>query len=492
MRAKSTTSIEQQTPYPPTLRTPGTQPRRLTSRCFSLTWVILAASLPFITCHLAPPPASAQETPATATADSLIIALAIDTSRTIHQADHELIRVLAISVLKELPSGSQVTVFGFDDEPIKLAEGVSDPASLDDRLRNLHPGGNHTALYDATHEIVRFLGQSKSRRRVGIIASDGREENSAVTLEDGVRDAVDAGIPIFTIGIGNIKDQDLRRIARLTNGRYYSITLAQASALAQAIQIETSRQKPEDTNKTPVLTPSPPTEPPQEKQPVTENSSAPEDTQESSPFRNPLFWILAVLFITLLGITVTLIVRHFSQDFPPPRQALSPLTPCLKCGYLHVSGAACPQCGHGEPSPGTRPSGTIVSPHPLPNPALEVSADNLPVSTLPIEETVRIVASASFLRIREGNGVGSIFQLPFDSPTIIGRGPTATIKLSEDLAVSQTHCQIDFFQGCFSIRDLTSMNGTYRNGKNIQHLPEVLLTGDVIQIGQTYFEFTAI
>ena len=76
-------------------------------------------------------------------------------------------------------------------------------------------GAEH-ALYDAT----RYLRDAGTGRRALVLITDGHDEDSAVELADGLAVAQQAGIPVFTIGVGGVEERVMRRVAKLTGGQY--------------------------------------------------------------------------------------------------------------------------------------------------------------------------------------------------------------------------------------------------------------------------------
>jgi VWFA-related protein len=84
---------------------------------------------------------------------------------------------------------------------------VGDPAHIAEhraRLRNLiagaRPGGG-TAYLDATAEALRMLKDIEGRRAV-VVLTDGQDMNSKNSLEEVIRQAQIAEVPVYTLGIG--------------------------------------------------------------------------------------------------------------------------------------------------------------------------------------------------------------------------------------------------------------------------------------------------
>ena len=85
----------------------------------------------------------------------------------------------------------------------------------------------------------------------------------------------------------------------------------------------------------------------------------------------------------------------------------------------------------------------------------------------------------------ERGGKRETWNLP-EEPFVIGRLSGCDLKL-DDTELSRQHCQIEFHEGTYSIRDLGSRNGTLVNGEPV--VVQALSPGDVIQIGDTSLHF---
>jgi pSer/pThr/pTyr-binding forkhead associated (FHA) protein len=73
-----------------------------------------------------------------------------------------------------------------------------------------------------------------------------------------------------------------------------------------------------------------------------------------------------------------------------------------------------------------------------------------------------------------------------NKPLIIGRLPESDIMV-RDSFVSRVHCGIGFSGDRYTIKDLGSTNGTYRNGGRV--FESFLSPGDKIQVGNTTLIF---
>jgi two-component system, cell cycle response regulator len=82
---------------------------------------------------------------------------------------------------------------------------------------------------------------------------------------------------------------------------------------------------------------------------------------------------------------------------------------------------------------------------------------------------------------------GSEKTLEFGSkPLIVGRLPGSEIQV-HDAFISRIHCGVGYANNRFTLKDLGSTNGTYRNGARV--FEGNLSSGDKIQVGNTTLTF---
>ena len=79
-------------------------------------------------------------------------------------------------------------------------------------LDAMTPAGRFTVLNDGLIEGVRALADGG----VLVLLSDGKDENSATTLEDAARLASERGVRLVTVAAGRADERTLRRLALLT------------------------------------------------------------------------------------------------------------------------------------------------------------------------------------------------------------------------------------------------------------------------------------
>jgi len=93
-----------------------------------------------------------------------------------------------------------------------------------------------------------------------------------------------------------------------------------------------------------------------------------------------------------------------------------------------------------------------------------------------------------FIILIKGTNVGAVYALNKTDITVIGRGEECDIRVL-DLLVSRRHCQIEWKNNSFYVKDLNSKNKTLLNKKIIEK-DEKLEPGDIIQVGNTILLFT--
>src|SRR5262249_60371317 len=95
--------------------------------------------------------------------------------------------------------------------------------------------GQLNPLYDSLFIACRCLRDGAGTRRAILLVTDGKDENSALNLEDGLRLAQDTGIPVLCVGVGRVEVKILRRIGKLTGGDYFPAREATAGALGRRV-----------------------------------------------------------------------------------------------------------------------------------------------------------------------------------------------------------------------------------------------------------------
>jgi hypothetical protein len=405
--------------------------------------------------------------PARAAEPPFVVALLVDTSGSVGAPELLRARRLAEDLLDGLPAGSEIAVFRFDDQAKLVLPRTTRKQDVRRALARLAPAGRKTALNDALYDGSKYVRETPGGRGALVLITDGVDEDSAVDLDDGLRLAEGARIPVYTIGVGNVQEKRLRRIAKLTGGDYTPIARARGQALGQRIGDQAastaaaaapSEGAPPVTEPTRVPAPSP----------SVASGPAPDTTAASSaqPARSRWPW-LALGALGILGATAAVLATRRGREARCPgcgRDLPHPFSECASCAS---------QKGGDE-------SHTMK--------AADLSATvmtRLNTTEEYLEKTIAL-RDRPVLSVTRGPSVGQVFELSQDSSTSLGRARANDIVL-DDVAVSNEHCRFRLEDGRFVMHDLKSTNGTFVNDKRVAR--HALQDGDVIQVGETWLTF---
>jgi FHA domain/von Willebrand factor type A domain len=410
----------------------------------SLGWGVVLALGPG-----AAPRAGTAEAPA-------VVAFALDTSGSVGPADLGRTRDLVLAVLDRLPGGSEVAVLTFDDQSRRILPPTSDPKAVRRALAGVKTAGRYTALYDAIYDASRTLASAPGARKAIILVTDGKDENSTLDVDDGLRVAEENRIPIFPVGVGRAQERILRRIAKLTGGEYRSMAQTDGPSLARRV-MSLPQPAPPAAQRLPATPAAPPEAPPA--------AFGPSELERD-------LWVAGGILLALAGgALIILAVRR------RPSSAIR----CPRCRRAVPSPrGTCPSCGAevgpppGTIGPGAAPTGPREAIHDTVVARIETAGEQLD-KTLTLRDR-------PVLAIARGPGAGQAFPLSLDSATSIGRARANDITL-DDLAVSAQHCRIRPEEGRFVLLDLDSTNGTFVNERRVSASP--LVEGDLIRIGDT-------
>ena len=391
--------------------------RRSTARWLAAAVVLLL---------LAPP---ARPEPAGA-----LVAVLLDSSGSVSARELDRARQLALDVLRSLPAGSEVAVFTFDDQSRLVLPRTSRADEVKRALAGARIGGRHTALYDALYDASRYLRESGAARPAILLITDGRDEQSTLNLEDGLRLAEEGRIPVFAVGVGQVEERGLRRIAKLTGGQYRAARDASGADLVSAMMAAApAAARPAGAASSPPGT-TPRASPPAIARPA-------EPAQEPAPEGSQT--------LRLVGITVAVLVLA-----------------AIGLGALRRRRGPRPQ--------GAAPdlSSTVVS--------------RVGGTTEEYLEKTVVLREKAVLAVTRGPLAGQVFDLSPASATSLGRSKANDLVL-DDVSVSSQHCRIRPEDGAFTLLDLKSTNGTFVNERRVT--THKLAEGDVIRVGEVQLQF---
>lgn len=392
-------------------------------------------------------------------------AILVDTSRSIPRAQFEEVKGLVAEALPELLREGPVALYAFNDEAVKEVDFTTDLASLAQGLKRLELAGRFTLLHDCLFTAVRDL-EARGEGGVVLLVTDGKDENSAVTLEDAASRAVTARVAVVTVGVGAAEEKVLRRVATLTGGRYAGPLPLQGSALKAALRQAASSLPP----------------PPRPPEPAPPPAPAPAPAPAPTPANARPSWflglaaLLGVLALLGLALAVFLVVRK-------GRREESRI--CEKCGReLKLWETECPDCLATRLAI-THPGAESQSPAAEAVPELDPELLKKAPPSEALDHTL-VLDEVPVLVLRRGANPPRAFQLPHDQVVSVGRDKVNTISIA-DRTLSGQHFRIVPKEGTWYLVDLQSTNGTFLNGERIT-LKE-LRPEAVIHAGQCDFTF---
>jgi Ca-activated chloride channel family protein len=134
--------------------------------------------------------------------EDLSIVLAMDISGSMNEFGRiQQARKAANAFFSQLPAAADCGLILFDHELKVTIPPTSDRGPLLLKIEKTEPSGG-TAYLDAAKHAIQMLKETKTKGKAAVIMTDGVDLNSRATLEEVIKDARDAGVKVFTIGIG--------------------------------------------------------------------------------------------------------------------------------------------------------------------------------------------------------------------------------------------------------------------------------------------------
>ena len=414
------------------------------------------------------------------------LVLAVDTSRSLSPAALAATLAEAGRTLAALPSGLEVGVLAFDDEPRWQAQ-PGPAATARASLGALRPQGNYTLLHDALFEATRRLEQGG----VILLLTDGRDENSATTVEDIARRCEAQKVRIFPVGIGKrVDDKALRRLALLTRGRYLGQGL-DAGKVAAALQEglrEVGAELQAEKSRREASRPAPqgPRAAGPAAQPESPGPAAPPPVAAAARPAGPtgpaadtanlldyLPWLLAAL------LALGFFLYVFSRQQAARRSAAAE----LESERLEEESLVADEAD----AAAIRLELAQV-PVAQPRDSPEVTVDTAVLQRMTLDERLeRTRVLSSMLLLKKPGEAPRSFLLDRDKAFAVGRDRDKNTLAVPDPSLSSQHFRIVPRAGAYFFVDLESTNGSYIGSRKVR--AKRLRAGDVIRAGQVEFEY---
>lgn len=422
-------------------------------------------------------PAARQE-PAKGPLPALVVA--VDTSRSLSPAALGAILGEIGETLAALPPETRVGVLAFDDAPRWQVEPGSSPAAARAGLAGLRPQGSYTLLHDALFEASRRLDQGGAI----LLITDGRDENSATTVEDIARRCEAQKVRILTAGVGaRVEEKALRRLALLTRGEYLGKGLSPAPAAAavgESLRQVGSEVAAETARLAAALPkPAPAAQPGAGPAAAAPGAAAPRSALPAAPAaaEKGLFdylpWLLLALFF--LGFLVYALIRRGDARRASAAE-MDALRQDEEGQVADEADAAAIRLELAQVA--------VAQPRESP----EVTVDTGVLQRMSLDERLeRTSVLGSMLILRKPGEAPRSFMLDREKAFSVGRDREKNTLGVPDPALSAQHFRVVPRAGVYYFVDLESTNGSYIGSRKVR--AKRLRTGDVIRAGQVELEY---
>jgi len=137
----------------------------------------------------------------------------------------------------------RVALVTFSTQDRQLTGFSADAGSASDALDQLMATRKQgTALYETVARASQALSKDQLLNRVLVVITDGHDVSNRGSLSNAIASARDAGVAVYTIGIGTGAQQSLERLAASTGGAYsQAASSAALSGIARQVAREFAR-----------------------------------------------------------------------------------------------------------------------------------------------------------------------------------------------------------------------------------------------------------
>lgn len=117
-----------------------------------------------------------------------------------------------------------LSIYSINEEGGIIAEGLKKNAFDAKIVNQIEITESQPRLYDSINNIIKKVQQRPTQRKVMIILSDGRDQNSRFSKNELLNTLSSVGIPIYAVGITVLSSSTLSNLdemSQITNGTYY-------------------------------------------------------------------------------------------------------------------------------------------------------------------------------------------------------------------------------------------------------------------------------
>jgi VWFA-related protein len=159
------------------------------------------------------------------TTPTISVALVMDYSYSISKIQDNLddMEESVSDFVDQLKVGDEAEIIKFSDDFDVVQAFTSDKDLLKAAISSAYPDGV-TDFYDAVYQAVDDTAARSKDRRAVIVITDGGNDFDTYTFADVINNANTKGVPIFTVGIGQVNSAILTQMADDTGGQFYEAT----------------------------------------------------------------------------------------------------------------------------------------------------------------------------------------------------------------------------------------------------------------------------
>ncbi len=129
-------------------------------------------------------------------------------------------RAAAVAFVRRMSPEDFLEVIAIDDVVDTVASFSSDQRFLEHAILRMEAGGR-THFYDGVRMAAEEAANVRGARAI-LAMTDGRDNESACTLDGAIKAARKAGVRVFTIGLGeDLRVEELKRLASETGGTFH-------------------------------------------------------------------------------------------------------------------------------------------------------------------------------------------------------------------------------------------------------------------------------